>query len=139
MKIVICKQCKKTTIRYGHCGTIFCNRKCYFDWKKNNPNKRAYKGRVLIGGYYYLYKPGYPNAIKNDRYIAEHRYMIEKSTGRTLLQNEDVHHINGIKTDNRPENLQVLTKSKHSKISALKKSRDQNGKFKKNHQVSSLG
>lgn len=46
-------------------------------------------------------------------YIFEHRYLIEQKLGRKLDKNEHVHHINGIKTDNRLENLIVMVKSKH--------------------------
>lgn len=39
---------------------------------------------------------------------------MQEVLGRLLEPSEDVHHINGIKGDNRPDNLVVLTKVRHS-------------------------
>lgn len=72
-------------------------------------------GRVFISGYYYVYSPDHPYAVKNGRYVAEHRLVAEKKIGRYLTNDEVAHHINGIKTDNRPENIEVMTKSEHSR------------------------
>lgn len=78
------------------------------DWKGG---VTYYNGRKAI------LTPGHPFAYtKNGRksgYVFESRLIMEKEIGRYLLRHEKVHHINGDITDNRLENLIVLTNKAH--------------------------
>ena len=48
--------------------------------------------------------------------VKQHRWFMEKFIGRPLLPEEDVHHINEIKDDNRIENLEIIPHGKHSEL-----------------------
>ena len=66
-------------------------------------NIRGYiRGRVLMDG----------KIIS----ILQHRYFMEIHLGRRLSTSEQIHHINGIKNDNRIENLQILSPSDHARL-----------------------
>lgn len=69
-------------------------------------------GRALSKGYVYLLVA--PSERKGHRYRAEHIVVWERANGKTLPKGWAVHHLNGIKDDNRPENLLATTRQEHS-------------------------
>jgi hypothetical protein len=58
-------------------------------------------------GYILIKIPGHRGANAQG-YVSEHRLVMETKLGRSLSDDEIVHHINGIRDDNRPENLQLF-------------------------------
>lgn len=85
--------------------------------EKISISKSAGIGKKSISktGYVRIYFPDHP---KSDSYgyIFEHDLIMECNLGRWLNKDEIVHHKNGIKTDNRIKNLEVLTRSEHMSL-----------------------
>ena len=71
---------------------------------KGNPNWKG--GRRTTYGYILIFAPKHPFATQ--KYVGEHRLVMEQYLGRYLRPEEIVHHINGIRNDNRIENLLLL-------------------------------
>jgi hypothetical protein len=64
--------------------------------------------RVVRGGYIQMLVPNHPSLMGTKRkYVLEHRLVMEQELGRFLFSHEQVHHKNGIRDDNRPENLEL--------------------------------
>jgi hypothetical protein len=53
---------------------------------------------------------GYMRLTINGREVMEHRHVMEQMLGRPLLDTESVHHRNGVRHDNRPENLELWSR-----------------------------
>ena len=56
--------------------------------------------------------PLYSMATKSN-YVLEHRYVVAQHVGRVLSNTEIVHHLNGVKADNRLHNLVLVAKNNH--------------------------
>ena len=78
--------------------------------KSKIPGKRRTRA-----GYFRIKIRGHPRSDKKG-WVLEHIVIEEQKIGRSLYPNEQVHHINGIKNDNRPENLKVLDGIEHSRM-----------------------
>lgn len=97
------------------------------NWRgKRRPSQTGDRGHHWKGGkiidshgYVQVMSKGHPRANGRMGYVREHILVMEKHIGRYITPDEDVHHINGLKTDNRLENLQLMTHGEHSKHTRL--------------------
>mgnify|MGYP001615383158 CR=1 FL=1 len=92
----ICKSCRLINLRtnIGH------------NWKG---------GQFIHQGYLVVWKPGHPRATsRGHNYVRNAVLVLEEQLGRHLEPHEVAHHVNGIKIDDRPENLVVMLFGAHT-------------------------
>lgn len=101
-------------------GKTFCSKLCANAYHepirtKQGDQHPSWKGgrRKDYRGYIRLWMPDHPNA-NSEGCVPEHRYVMEQIIGRFLLPNETVHHKNGKRDDNSPDNLELFA-SQHGK------------------------
>jgi len=103
---------QQTTIRKGHALTYISG---HNGRGKSRPD--VGDGRYTTKrGYVLIRKPDHPIAKTMKGYVVEHRLVMEQHIGRYLKKWEHVHHINGIKDDNRIENLLLIHRDEHGKL-----------------------
>lgn len=85
---------------------IYCVVKCSTSHYQEN-RKDARDRFVDDKGYVRIRARNHPKASKFGKHVREHILVMEHHLGRYLLPDENIHHKNGIRTDNRIENLEL--------------------------------
>lgn len=127
----ICEECgeyfldrkHKAKGKKGGCGRKFCSPSCSnavtgreqdtshlrpFDFKKER-TPHNYRG-------WHFHSQGYITVMRRNNRKLEHRMVMERHLGRVLSPREVIHHVNGHKTDNRIDNLEVMSQSEHMRL-----------------------
>jgi hypothetical protein len=115
------KRCRSCNIKRNWQNGVY--QKHIFLPGEKHPSWKGGKFKTS-SGYIVVKKPEHPHAHKSG-YVFEHIVIWEETHGKALPKGWIVHHLNGIKDDNRPANLVALPNSKHSLVLAAKAKRIQ--------------
>jgi len=113
-----CPVCGKPKVAHRGQKSSIC-RQCYDEKRHTKPNRRKVKG-----GYIKAKNFAHPRADARG-YVFEHILVWEKEHNKLLPEKWVIHHLNGIKDDNRPVNLVALPEQKHRLILQAKAKRIQ--------------
>ena len=97
--VVSCLSCGEQFETLACRPNTFCSRKCHATHRGARP-EASNVGEVR-------YRNGYRWIRTAEKWRAEHRVVMESVLNRPLEAGENVHHINGVRDDNRPENLEL--------------------------------
>ena len=111
----VCKNCGKD-FTIPHCwlkkrvnAGQFCSKECFYDHSRKNNNffGKNENGQgpgtfVDSDGYVFEYDP------TRHKFVRQHRLVMERMLGRSLEPGESVHHKNGKRGENGPENLELV-------------------------------
>lgn len=100
--------CERKGFKVGLCATHYRRMRAGKPLLK--PVREYGQGHRSSEGYVNLRVPDHANS-RASGYVAEHRLTMSKILGRPLRKDENVHHKNGDRSDNRPENLELWNTS----------------------------